>query len=174
MKNTRIELVAGLILVALAVMTRFLPHPPNFSPVLGIALFSGSVFTNKRLAFIFPLAALFVSDLILGSYEGMSFVYLSYALIIAMGMFMKSRQSIQLVVNGTLASILFFTLSNLGVWFSAGLYEKSLAGLTQCFVMALPFFNNTLISTLFTVFVLFIARRYVLTWGQSFKSGTAS
>lgn len=153
--NWRSEIFLASALVALSVLTRFLPHPPNFSPVLALGLFSGAVFSDRRMAFILPLAALFISDAILGFYDGMSFVYLAYALTIVLGRAVRPRKLLPVALSAVGSSVIFFVLSNLGVWFFSGLYAQTFSGLTECFIMALPFFHNTLISTLSGAAVLF-------------------
>ena len=161
-----IDFVVAFILVVLTVLARFLPHPPNFSPVLGLAFFSGSVFSHRRIGFFLPLVALLVSDLFLGYYEGMAFVYAAYILATGLGKFLTTHSGVGLGlhrilplghlagVGAVLSALAFFILSNFGVWLYSGLYEKSASGLVDCFVMALPFFPNTLISTVLTVALL--------------------
>ncbi|OFZ19933.1 MAG: hypothetical protein A2Z20_07775 [Bdellovibrionales bacterium RBG_16_40_8] len=145
------------LLVGFTVLLRFLPHPPNFSPVLGLALFSGCTFSNRRVAYFLPLSALLISDFFLGFYDGMILVYLSYALTIGLGALASRRKLAVGAAAGTgvvLSSVVFFMLSNLSVWLYSGMYPKSWAGLVDCYVMGLPFFPNTLISTAICVAVL--------------------
>ncbi len=167
MKTKNIELAAGLALIVLAVAMRFLPHFANFTPVLGVALFASRAFTSRRLAFLIPLSAFFISDLLLGVYDGIGFVYFSYALIIGMGMFLKTRSAASFALSGVLASVLFFMISNFGVWFSTAMYAKTFSGLTQCYVMALPFFPSTLISTLLVGYVLTYSYKGVVWFSEA-------
>ena len=139
----RIEMKAVLGLIILALLTRLMPHPPNFAPITGIALFSGYHFVNKRIALFIPLAVLFISDLFIGMHSLMPVIYMSFVLITAMGIYFKKLTF--LVVLG--ASTSFFILSNLGVWYFY--YPLTQEGLIQCFILALPFFANTLAGDLF-------------------------
>lgn len=149
------EMLFAVGIVAVVVGSRFLPHAPNFSPVLALMLFAGSVMRPRILAFALPLVAMLVSDLIIGTYDGISFVYASYVLTILVGL-LVSAQSLRSVVVGALSSsVLFFVLSNMGVWFFTGMYEKSLSGLWLCFLLAMPFFHQTVFSTLAGAGVLF-------------------
>lgn len=141
--------------IILCVFMRFVPHLANYSPVLAMALFSGYVFSNKKYAFAVPLVALFLSDLILGFYDGISFVYLGYIFSITLGVFMKSDRPGVLALNALASSVGFFIFSNFGVWLFTNLYTKTWVGLMDCFVMALPFFRGTLISTFVSTAVLF-------------------
>ena len=130
-------------LIALAVITRLLPHPPNVAPITAIALFGGSRFDDKKMAFLLPLLCMFISDIFLGFSVITPFVYLSFMMISYIGINSKK------ISNGTIlgSSTLFFLLTNFGVWMMG--YPFTLAGLVSCYTMALPFFVNTIIGDLF-------------------------
>jgi hypothetical protein len=155
MRRQNYEVLVGVLLVIVAVLARFLPHPPNFSPILAASLFAGSVVTSRRLAFAAPLIAVFISDFYFGFYEGISFVYLSYAVVVALGMWARPSRFGTVALSALGSSVVFFILSNLGVWLFSGLYEGTWAGLVNCFIMALPFFHATLVSTLTVSLILF-------------------
>jgi hypothetical protein len=87
MLKPRILVLVSMILAAAA--SRLIPHPPNMSSVTAVALFGGAYFSDKRLAFLVPLSALFLSDLVLGFYHHMEVVYLSFALIVAIGLWLQ-------------------------------------------------------------------------------------
>ena len=140
------RVVFGLVVVAL--LTRLLPHPPNFAPITSIALFTGFHFVNKRLALFIPLICMFLTDLILGVHSLMPIIYLSFVLISMIGLKEKSL-SLGTVLS---ASSLFFIVSNLGVWYFY--YPLTWAGLSSCFILAIPFFINALMGDLFYTSVL--------------------
>lgn len=142
--------------IFLAAMSRLAPHPPNFTPVGAMALFGGAYLGRRALAFAAPLAALFLSDLILGFHGGMVFVYGSVAMIVLLGWVVARRITPLRVAAASLAgSILFFAVTNFGVWLSSGMYPLSLAGLAACYVAAIPFFQNTLAGDLVFAALLF-------------------
>ena len=134
--------------VLIAALTRLVPHPPNFAPITAMSLFAGAYFTRKQLAFIVPLLAMLISDLFLGFYTISIFVYLSFALITWMGQ-QKNRVTPKLVLLG---SVLFFLISNLGVWLLY--YPKTIDGLLTCFTLAIPFFATSLMGDVFYSIVL--------------------
>ncbi len=139
------RLAAILAMVAAAVASRLIPHPWNLTSVAAVALFSGAYLEDRRLAFGVPLAALLLSDLVLGFYKGMAVVYLSFALIVCIGLWLSNHRRAPAMIGATLAgSVLFFALSNLGVWAFGGMYPLNGAGLSACFTAALPFFRGTL------------------------------
>ena len=128
-----------------AIVSRLVPHPWNLTSVTAVALFSGACFSDRRLALAIPLGALFLSDLVLGFYSGMPVVYLAFALVGGIGMTLRGRRRPLPIALATLTgSILFFVVSNFGVWAFGPLYPHSLAGLASCYVNALPFFRNSL------------------------------
>jgi hypothetical protein len=134
-------------LILAAAVSRLIPHPPNFAPVAALALFGGAYFSDKRLAFLVPMAALFLSDLVLGLYGHMEVVYGSFALVVCIGLWLQRRRSAARIAAAALASsILFFILTNFGVWAFGSLYPKTAAGLLTCYTAAIPFFQNTLLG----------------------------
>lgn len=149
--------LSALILLALAAAaTRLLPHPPNMTSVTALALFGGAYFGNRWLAFALPLLALLGSDLLLGFYPGMEVQYLSFAVIICIGLTLRRRRSLARITAAAVAgAVSFFVLTNFGVWALGTLYPRTLAGLEACFVAAIPFFRNMLVGDLFYTAVLF-------------------
>ena len=142
-------------LIILLVFSRLIPHPPNFTPIIAVALVSGYFFKNINLSLLILLVAMLLSDLFIGFYENMIFVYAS--LLVITFIFHKISNKINfknLFIYGFVGSLIFFIVSNFGVWAlgSPGVYdiayEKSLSGLLQCYILAIPFFGNTFISTL--------------------------
>jgi hypothetical protein len=147
MNKTRFIVLAGMILATAA--SRLIPHPPNFTPIAALALFGGASFVDNRAAFIVPLAGLFLSDLVLGFYAISPVVYGSFALIVCVGFWVRRRQTVWRIAGAAVATaVVFFILTNLGVWALSTLYPKTLTGLAECYVVAIPFFRNTLLSDL--------------------------
>jgi hypothetical protein len=151
--NPRILTLAGMILAA--ALIRLLPHPPNFAPIAAMALFGGAYFSNKKLAFIIPLAALFLTDAIIGFHYLMSAVYVSFALIVLIGISVKTINYKNVFLASVSASVSFFMLTNLAEWALGVMYPKTAAGLAMCFTAAVPFFHYTLIGDLFFVSAMF-------------------
>ncbi len=155
MELKRWQLFSVLGLIVAGVVSRFLPHAANFTPILGLAIFVGHLSRRNPLLLAFMAILLVVSDLAIGFYDGISFVYVSYALAFGLGWLIQRRRAGSIFLSGLSTAVLFFFLSNLGVWFWSGMYEKSLAGIVQCYAMALPFFPSTVISTLGTLAITF-------------------
>ena len=154
MVKPRLIVLISMILAAAA--SRLIPHPPNMTSVAAIALFGGAYFSDRRLAFLVPFSALFLSDLVLGFYRHMEVVYISFALIVAIGLWLqKHRTALPIAGAAAASSVLFFVLTNFGVWAFDALYPKTIAGLIACYVAAIPFLQNTLLGDLLYTAVLF-------------------
>ena len=136
-------------LILILVFSRLIPHPPNFTPVIAVAIMGSYFFRNIYFCFATLLASMFLADIILGFYENMIFVYLSL-LIVALSMysFSKKINFKNLFAFGFFGSVIFFLVSNFGFWLLSDLYSKDFSGLIQAYIMGIPFFKNTLISTL--------------------------
>jgi hypothetical protein len=151
MLNARFFTILGITLSAAAM--RLLPHPPNMTPIAAMALFGGVYFAAGRTAFLVPLAAMYLSDLALGFFVYdfgwfhwfMPFVYMSFTATVCLGLLIRRRLTL-LTVGGAalMSSVLFFIITNFGVWLVGNLYPKTEAGLLSCYVAAIPFFRNTL------------------------------
>ena len=156
------RLVALLTAIVAAAALRLVPHPPNFTPIGAMALFSGAYLGRKALAFAAPLGALLLSDLVLGFYHGQATVYFSVALIVMLGMVALSRVSpLRVAGAAVLSSVLFFLITNLGMWLFSGFYPRTMLGLEACYVAAIPFFQNTIAGDLFYATLLFGGFRVV-------------
>ncbi len=151
------RLMVLIFMVFAAALTRLMPHPPNMTSIAAIALFGGAYFSDKWLAFLVPLTALFISDMALGGfYRGMEVVYLSFALIVCIGLWLQKHRTVLPIAGAALtSSVLFFALTNLGVWAFSGMYPTTAEGLIACFTAALPFFTNTVMGDLFYTALLF-------------------
>ena len=144
------------IMILAAAFTRLIPHPPNFTAVGAVALFGGVYFSEKKFAFIVPMVAMLLSDLIIGFHNGMLSVYLSFVIIVGIGIVLSRNIKFKNVVAASLfSSILFFVLTNFQMWILSPLYAKNIGGLGACYAAAIPFFHYTVLSDLFFVGILF-------------------
>jgi hypothetical protein len=156
MLKYREQIVVFLILVLVGVTYRVLPHPANFAPVAAIALFSGFYF---RRYFIFvPALAMLVSDFFIGFYGWKLMVIVYFGIIFAsfLGILMRKNKSILALFGFSLLGSVFFYLStNFAVWAFGSWYQHNLQGLTECYLLALPFFRNTIAGDLFYSSIIF-------------------
>ncbi|GAB4425366.1 MAG: hypothetical protein OHK0011_06530 [Turneriella sp.] len=163
-------LPAGLILATAA--TRFLPHPENFSPVMSVALFGSAVFLNRFAGIALAIAAMAVSDYFIGMHSTLPFVYGSMVVAGMLGFFLREkRDALRILGTAFAGSVVFFLVTNLGVFLVQDLYPRTAAGLVQCYVMALPFFQNSLaVDLLFTAVLFGIYHLATRTGGTAVKA----
>ena len=155
-----IKIILLCIIIFLVSLTRIFPHPPNFTPILALAIFGGAYFPNKIAALTLPVIAMFLSDLILGFHSQMYVVYGTIVILSFLGNIIKTKNIKNLVISGLAGSLFFFIITNFSVWISGSLYPLTFDGLIQCYIMAIPFFHNTLISTLLFLSVLFFGYNF--------------
>jgi hypothetical protein len=146
------------LMIFFAAMSRLLPHPSNFAPIGGMALFGAAYYSKRYWAFLIPIVSMWISDLVLNNvvyaqyfdgfvwfYSGSLFTYGAFALIALLGLWTLRKVRIPaLLLSAVAASALFFAVSNFGVWWSTGMYPHTASGLWACYVAGLPFFRNTL------------------------------
>jgi hypothetical protein len=154
MNQLRKRTILATILAAAAL--RLLPHPWNVTPIGAMALFGGATLGASPLAFVAPLAALFLSDLFIGFHKLMPAVYVAFALVVAIGVAIRRRRTPARIVLAMLAgSVVFYLVTNFAVWAFGSWYPKSPAGLAACYIAGLPFLRNTMAGDLFYAAVLF-------------------
>jgi len=153
-------------LILLLAFSRLIPHPPNFTPIVAVAIMSGYFFKNINLSYIVLLISMLLVDVFIGFYKHMFFVYLSLFLITFIFFKISNKvNSKNLFIFSFLGSLIFFLVSNFGVWASGVLspitnlpYEKNLNGLINCYFLAIPFFTKTLISTIFFSYIVYFLK----------------
>lgn len=137
----------------LGIVSRLVFHLPNFTPVIALALFGG-VYLKRSQAVYVPLALMAISDLVLGLHATMPFTWGSVLLISLIGLWVRNRKSVSTVLGSSLASaVLFFVVTNFGAWLT--MYPLTSEGFRACYIAAIPFFRNTLVSTLVYSAILF-------------------
>jgi hypothetical protein len=173
--NKKLIIAGALLLVASAF--RLLPHPQNIAPVAAIALFGGSVISNKILKFMLPLLVLLLSDTLVNGllynmpfnpfYAGWYVQYVCYALIVGVGILVQHSKTKTILAGSMVGSVLFFIITNASVWYSGFVgYPMSASGLTACYVAAIPFFINTLLGDLLFNGLLFSIFNYATSTQQ--------
>ena len=147
--------------ILIAAVSRIFPHIPNFTPIAAMALFGGTYLSDKRLAIIVPLIAMFISDAALevttgwGFHNTMIYVYIGFVLTSLIGMRVRNNTSVLSVATASiLSSVVFFTLTNFGVWAASG-FQMGFAGLSTTYMLGIPFFGPTLAGDLFFNAILF-------------------
>ena len=135
----------ALIIISFGILSRVVVHTPNFSPVLSMAFLAG-MYLKGRQSVLVPLALMVISDFIIGFHDLMFFTWGSIVLISVLGLWLKERKSFVNVFSGSiLSAVIFFIVTNFGAWLV--LYPHTADGLRQCYILAIPFFRSTFVST---------------------------
>ncbi len=171
--------VRHLVLIGLVVAcawSRLIPHAPNFSPIEATALFAGAFFFDRRLAIAVPIAAMLLSDLVLGFHAGMLVVYACIAAMAWSGRGLRGDPgALRIAGFGLGAAVFFFVVTNFFVWLglSHPMYPRTLEGLVACYTAAIPFFQNQLAGVAFYSILLFGGWSLVTQRLPQFRSSVA-
>jgi len=175
-----IQTTGILSIIIVGILTRVIPHVPNFAPVEGLTLFGAAYLKRKEFAYILPIALLYLSDLIINNTtariyftenEGiiwfsnyMLYSFASLTLIVLAGRFLlKKIAATNVIVSALAASVIFFLVSNFGIWVHAtSSYSKDLSGLMTAYIAGLPFLRSSVVSTLLFTCILFGAYEWFL------------
>jgi len=151
--------IAGLVL--LLALSRLIPHPPNFTPLGAMALLAGATVKDFRIAVLIPLAAMILSDMVLGFHSALLFVYAAVVIMVVISRYLLARMSVgRLLVAALSSAVIFFLITNFAAWVSHDMYPRTVNGLWQAYIAGIPFFRNTLLSNVFFTAISF----YVLTF----------
>jgi hypothetical protein len=135
-------------------ISRLIPHEPNFTPILSISILGFLFSTILSIKVLIVLGSMFFSDLIIGTHDFMLYVYFSLILLI---IFSNSKNYIYMMFFGPL---IFFIITNFGVWLNSSYYTKNINGLIESFYMAIPFFKNTILSTFFYCILILLTKNF--------------
>ena len=156
MKNKIFYLLFFSVILALS---RIIPHPPNFTPILACAIMAPLMAKDRLYGAAIPVVAMFLSDIILGFHPYQLVIY-STILIISL---VTPRKKNYIMLGGMTigSSVWFFLTTNFAVWIIWDYYPKTIAGLLECYTLAIPFFKNTLLSTIFFTAIITISINYL-------------
>ena len=127
------------------VITRFIPHPPNFTSLVALSFYIPAVFGIIYMPFV--LISFVITDVVIGFHN---ILFFTWGSVVVIGLFSRLFRSsdIKFRIFGSLSgAFIFFVVTNFGVWV-AGSYEYNIKGIIECYTLAIPFFGYTLISTL--------------------------
>ena len=176
------KIILPLLIIFVAVLIRLFPHPPNFAPITAMALFGGA-YLNKKYSIAFVFITLLISDYLLLYAHPYSpqifnfskiysplllihgstiFVYASFLIFAGIGVWLSSHKTAKNIITASLlSSILFFLITNFNFFYTSSLYSKTINGMIQSYIMAIPFFKNTLLGDLFYVTMFFGSFEFV-------------
>ena len=152
----KINLIMPIILFGLLVLSRMITDIPNFTATIALVMFTGYLIQNRLLSILIVLTSQVVSDLYLGIYSSMIFVYAAYISIVLLSPIIMNKINTKSVIFSSIISpSIFFIISNFGVWLTGSMYTFNLSGLITCYVAGIPFFDESLISTILFALTIF-------------------
>jgi len=143
------NIIIYLAIIGSAVLTRLVPHAWNFAPVTAIAIFA-AIYLPKKQAFALPLAARFLSDLVIGFFglQMMIAVYLSHLFGVVMGLWVrKNKNAARVLAAPVISAVVFFLVTNFAFLYSS--YPHTWEGIVLAYTNGLPFLRGTLLGDLF-------------------------
>ena len=143
-------IITFLFISGILALGRLIPHPPNFTPILATAIFTPYIIKDKWIAMSIPLLAMFIADIFIGFHPYMLWIYgaIGISTLLSYWSMRFNKKYMQLAIMTLVSSILFFIITNFGVWTIWDYYPKTINGLLLCYTMAIPFFQNTLLGTI--------------------------
>ena len=155
--NNNFNLIYILIFILLS---RFIPHPPNFTPIISLAILCPLFFNNNIISLLLLISGMFLTDLFLGIYQNIVITYFAIILIYYFSKYYFKAKIINLkniFLGSIFSALIFFILTNFAVWAFGNLYPRNFEGIIVCYMMAIPFFTNTLLSTIFFSILAYIS-----------------
>jgi hypothetical protein len=177
-----------ILLIGVAIVSRLVPHPPNFTSLSAVAIFSTHLTNKKWLPFLITFIALWISDLIINNliypqiypsyYAGFKLfnsfsIYFAYAVIlIGLLFYLKTASTSKIIISGVASAILFFLITNFAVWMNSRLYPPDFSGLILSYISGLPFLLNSIFGNLFYLGLFYGSLIFVRKWNvDEFKTG---
>ena len=160
MKN---DLMIPIIMMFLLVISRVISDIPNFTATIALIMFTSYLIRDKFLSVLVILVSQIISDLYIGIYSSMFFVYGAYVFIALLSPIIMNKLSFKSVLISSLVTpTIFYIVSNFGVWITGSTYPLSLDGLIMCYVAGIPFFDETLLSTVVFSVTIYVMMKLIV------------
>ena len=128
----------------LLIVSRLITDIPNFTPTIALVIFTGYFIKNRYIVLLIILISQGISDFYIGLHESMFFVYFSFLLIAFISPLVIKKLNLSSVITASLIGpVIFFIISNFGVWYSMNIYSNDMRGLIECYLAGVPFFDET-------------------------------
>lgn len=149
----------SIFLLTFLTISRLIPHPPNFTPIIASSIVFPYFLKDKLIGLAIPIIAMFISDLFIGFHP---YQFVIYSTLITISLISTTSKNYFLFFSlSIIGSVWFFITTNFAVWLIWDFYEKNIDGLILCYTLAIPFFKNTLMSSVFFVILFIFAEKYI-------------
>tara|TARA_B100002051_G_C16536420_1_gene535315 strand:- start:279 stop:800 length:522 start_codon:yes stop_codon:yes gene_type:complete len=148
------QIYLPVLIILVLSFSRLIPHPWNFTPIIAAGVFSGFYFKNFILSSFIVVCSMFIGDIFIGFHDTMFFTYISLFAAAGFGILIKNFKVLEILFAGLASSASFFIITNFGSWLTLDMYEKNFSGLINSYILGIPFFHNTVLSTLIYLAIL--------------------
>ena len=140
-------------------LSRIIPHPQNFTPILASAIMAPMLIKDRWFGMAIPIVAMFISDIVIGFHPYQFVIYTTILTIALVSPMHKNYLYLGIMAIGS--SVWFFITTNFAVWIIWDYYPKTIEGLITSYTLAIPFFKNTVISTILFTGLFTISIKYL-------------
>ncbi len=145
-------------LTLLLILSRIIPHPPNFTPILAAIIFLPFFKKDITFSITVPLCAMLISDFLIGMHTLMLWTYFPIIVLSLISYYFHHASLKRVGVMAISSPMIFFVISNFGVWLNSSMYANNLEGLILCYANAIPFYSSSALAC-----ILFSAAFYSIT-----------
>ena len=130
-------------LTTLLILSRIIPHPPNFTPILAGIIFLPFIKRDIKFSVFVPLGAMLISDFIIGMHSIMLWTYGPIIILSLLSYYFTNAKASRIASLAIASPAVFYLISNFGVWINSPMYSKDFSGLALCYINAIPFYANS-------------------------------
>lgn len=148
-------------LTTLLVLSRIIPHPPNFTPILAGIIFLPFIKRDIKFSVFVPLGGMLISDLIIGMHSLMLWTYGPIIILSLLSYYFSIDKASRIASLAIASPAVFYLMSNFGVWINSSMYTKDFSGLIQCYVNAIPFYANSATACILFCSAFFLIKSFI-------------
>ena len=148
-------------LTTLLVLSRIIPHPPNFTPILAGIIFLPFIKKDIKFSVFVPLGGMLISDLIIGMHSLMLWTYGPIIILSLLSYYFSNDKASRIASLAIASPAVFYLMSNFGVWINSSMYTKDFSGLIQCYVNAIPFYANSATACILFCSAFFLIKSFI-------------
>ena len=148
-------------LTTLLVLSRIIPHPPNFTPILAGIIFLPFIKRDIKFSVFVPIGGMLISDFIIGMHSLMLWTYGPIIILSLLSYYFSNEKPSRIASLAIASPAIFYLTSNFGVWINSPIYTKDFSGLIQCYVNAIPFYANSAIACILFCSAFFLIKSFL-------------
>ena len=148
-------------LTTLLILSRIIPHPPNFTPILAGIIFLPFIKRDIKFSVFVPIGGMLISDFIIGMHSLMLWTYGPIIILSLLSYYFSNDKASRIASLAIASPAIFYLISNFGVWINSPMYTKDFSGLIQCYANAIPFYANSAIACILFCSAFFLIKSFL-------------